>query len=181
MAEENRIQIRAMESADVQALAGIDHSYHTDHVWQMEFLRSMDSSGVTFTDVRLPRSMRVDYPRAPWGSADDDPVGNEVFVGMIAGEISGYIKLDNTQTAGGVWIKDIAVRRRFRRQGVGTAMVVRAQKYALDQNYRRVFIEMQSKNYPGICMANKLGFEFSGFADQYYENQDIALFFKRRL
>ena len=41
--------------------------------------------------------------------------------------------------------------------------------------------EMQSKNYPGISMANKLGYEFCGYSDRYYTNQDIALFFAKRI
>jgi hypothetical protein len=36
---------------------------------------------------------------------------------------------------------------------------------------------MQPKNYPAIHFAYKLGFEFSGYNDQYYRDQEIAIFF----
>jgi RimJ/RimL family protein N-acetyltransferase len=36
---------------------------------------------------------------------------------------------------------------------------------------------MQSKNYPAIALARKLGFSYSGYSDRYYADQDIALFF----
>jgi RimJ/RimL family protein N-acetyltransferase len=38
---------------------------------------------------------------------------------------------------------------------------------------------MSSKNNSAIRLAQKLGFEFCGYNDQYYENKDIALFFGR--
>jgi ribosomal protein S18 acetylase RimI-like enzyme len=40
-----------------------------------------------------------------------------------------------------------------------------------------MFLDMQSKNYPAIRLAQKMGFVFSGYSDHYYPNQDIALFF----
>jgi hypothetical protein len=40
-------------------------------------------------------------------------------------------------------------------------------------------LEMQSRNYPAIQMAKRMGFEFCGFQDLYYANRDLALFFMR--
>lgn len=181
MPEEKRIQIRAMEPADLQAISEIDHSYHTEYVWQMEMIREGDRSGVTFKEVRLPRAMKVEYPRMPWDDLAQAKEGVQAYISTVSNEIGGYIRLDSRQAGGGVWIKDIAVRRRFRRQGIASAMIVRAENYALENGYRRIFLEMQSKNHPGISLAAKLGFEFSGFADQFYANQDIAVFFARRI
>jgi ribosomal protein S18 acetylase RimI-like enzyme len=38
---------------------------------------------------------------------------------------------------------------------------------------------MQSKNDPAIAMATKLGFKFFGFRDNYFPNDDLAIFFGR--
>ena len=46
-------------------------------------------------------------------------------------------------------------------------------------NKGQLVLEMQSKNYPAICLAIKLGFEFCGYNDRYYQNQDIVLFFAK--
>jgi hypothetical protein len=40
---------------------------------------------------------------------------------------------------------------------------------------------MQPKNYPAICLAQKLGFDLCGYNDRYFANQDIALFFAKNL
>jgi hypothetical protein len=50
-----------------------------------------------------------------------------------------------------------------------------AKQHSLD----RIVIEMQPKNYPAQCMAQKLGFNFCGYQDPYYTNRDIALFFSK--
>jgi len=40
-----------------------------------------------------------------------------------------------------------------------------------------MILEMQSKNYPAISLARKMGFVFSGYSDRYYPDREIALFF----
>jgi RimJ/RimL family protein N-acetyltransferase len=42
-------------------------------------------------------------------------------------------------------------------------------------------MEMHSKNMAAVRLAMKMGFEFCGYNDQYYANQDIALFFSALL
>jgi GNAT superfamily N-acetyltransferase len=75
------------------------------------------------------------------------------------------------------WITDLVVMRRMRRQGVGSALVLAAQEWARQFYPYRMVLEMQPKNYPAICMAKKIGFEYCGYNDRYYLNHDIALFF----
>jgi ribosomal protein S18 acetylase RimI-like enzyme len=80
-----------------------------------------------------------------------------------------------------VIIKDIVVDFPLRRQGIGTALILAAQNWAIQRNNRKLMFEMPSKNFPAIKLAFKLGFEFSGYNDSYYPNKDIALFFSRFL
>jgi RimJ/RimL family protein N-acetyltransferase len=44
-----------------------------------------------------------------------------------------------------------------------------------------MILEMQSKNHPYIRLAQKFGYEFCGYNDQYYPTQDVALFFGKAL
>jgi RimJ/RimL family protein N-acetyltransferase len=55
------------------------------------------------------------------------------------------------------------------------------QAWALQRGARRIVLEMQSKNHPYIRLAQKFGYEFCGYNDQYYPTQDVALFFGRAL
>src|SRR4030067_2610649 len=64
------IQIRPVISSDIPALVALDHHFSSDHIWQLDLQvgRIDESSGepvraASFRQVRLPRSVRVEYPR----------------------------------------------------------------------------------------------------------------------
>ena len=128
--------------------------------------------------------MRVDYPNDPWKLTDVWQEEAPIFVVESSGEkpeVIGYLRLTLDKFPSSVWVSDFLVLRRLRRQNIGTRLLVAAQNWARAQDYQRIIIEMQSKNYPVSCLANKLGYEFCGYSDQYYFNQDIAMFYCRRL
>ena len=68
-----------------------------------------------------------------------------------------------------------------RRSGVAMALLESAQAWAESRAHRRLILEVQSKNVPAIRLAQKSGFEFCGYNDQYYLNKDVALFFAKVL
>lgn len=174
-------EIHPLEESHLIAIADLDHSYHTDYVWQTEFNTEKDQVGVTFREVRLPRSMHVEYPRSSEERVGFGTENSGGFSAFLNGDIAGYIYVHIDKAPGAAWLSEVVVMRRLRRQGIGSALVLQAQKWGREQGCRRIVMEMQTKNYPAICMATKLGYEFSGFSDNYYSNQDIALFFNRRL
>ena len=57
------IDIRPAIATDIKILVAIDHNYSTDYVWQMEIQAEEEKIGVNFREIRLPRSVRVEYPR----------------------------------------------------------------------------------------------------------------------
>jgi ribosomal protein S18 acetylase RimI-like enzyme len=165
---------------DLPILVEIDHSYHTDHVWQMELEHDDTSVAVKFREIRLPRSMKVDYPRSAELLADCWKEKAVVLVAESGEEPVGYLAVSHGSTPGVSQVTDFAVLRRLRRNGVGTSLVRSALIWQQQNSGAQLILEMQSKNYPAICLANKLGFEFCGYSDRYYRNQDIALFFAKR-
>lgn len=175
------IKIRKLDPGDLAAILDIDHSYHTDYVWQLDLKMEESEVKISFREVRLPRSMHVDYPHSPQGLSGESAGDDSIFVAERENEILGYVKIILGRAPASAWISDLVVLRRLRRQGIGTSLALQAEKWAREQDCQRIIFEMQTKNYPAINLANKLGYEFSGFSDQYYQNLDIALFFARRL
>lgn len=171
------IAIRQAISSDIPELIALDHSYSTDHVWQMEYHQSRDEIGTTFREVRLPRPMRVPYPREPQRLADEWTKRGAVLVAELAEIRRGYAVLMPGTAQGSGWVTDLVVGLRDRRQGVGSRLLAAAWEWCRPRGLERLFLEMQSKNYPGIRLAHKMGFVFSGYSDHYYPSQDIALFF----
>jgi hypothetical protein len=57
--------IRLAELADLNLCHELDGSYTTGYVWQMQANENERSIAVRFDTVRLPRPMKVAYPREP--------------------------------------------------------------------------------------------------------------------
>jgi len=175
------IEIRPATVDDIPTLTGLDHNYASDYVWQMEIQRDEHQVGVIFREARLPRSVQVIYPRNPKALIEEWDKRSGILVASMDAVIVAYACLAQNTTPQTTWITDLVVMRRLRRQGIGTALILAAQEWALQKQSRRIILEMQPKNYPAICLANKLGFELCGYNDHYYTNNDIALFFSKWL
>jgi len=176
------VQIRPAVVNDLSSLVRIEHSYQSLYVWQMDRVVEDGQILLNFRQTRLPRPVRVDYLGShPLLNEDNWSRYQAVFVATIQQIPVGYIGLSDQFSPKTLWVTDCAVRDDHRRQGIGTALVIAAQDWAAEQGFRRAVLEMQSKNHPAIQMARKLGYEFCGYNDHYFANQDIALFFSRSL
>jgi len=175
------IEIRPLIPEDLLALTAIDHSYHTDYVWQMALEQEESKLAVQFREIKLPRSMRVDYPWPETKLAEDWEQRDGVLVALYEDVHVGYISILKSIARPFATISDLVVIRRLRRQGIGTALLQAATGWLEQQGFDHLQIEMQSKNHPAISLAKKLGYEFCGYSDQYYPSLDIALFFSKRI
>jgi ribosomal protein S18 acetylase RimI-like enzyme len=129
----------------------------------------------------LPRSISIEYPHNPFALADDWIRKSMMYTGLIGQEPVGYISLLERGTASVVWVTDLVVSVAHRRKGVGSTLLAAAQDWAANRSHRRMILEMQSKNLPAVRLAQKFGYEFSGYNDHYYINQDVALFFAKAI
>jgi GNAT superfamily N-acetyltransferase len=175
------IEIRPATPADYPYLAGIERDYSSDFVWQMEIQAEEGQISVSFRQVRLPRSVRVEVPHPQLGPTVDWAQRSGLLVALLGGQVIAYAGLMLNMAPATTWVSDLGVVRRLRRQGVGSALVLATQEWARQHGTYRIIIEMQPKNYPAICMAQKLGFDFCGYNDRYYANRDIALFFGKSI
>ncbi len=175
------IQIRPAEVEDIPTLISIDHDYVSDHAWQMDIVNEEGQVSINFRQIHLPRSVRVEYPRSPRLLEQDWDQRSGLLVAVLEEQVIGYICLMQNMAPRTAWVTDLAVLRRARRQGVGSTLVLSGQEWAQQHGDQRMVLEMQPKNHPAICMANKLGFDFCGYNDLYYANRDIGLFFGKSL
>ncbi len=175
------IEIRPALPADISALIELDHSFSTDHVWQMEFLPEHEQSqiNVNFRKVRLPRAVRVDYPRPPRALADDWPRLSGLLVAELEERPIGYTGLILDRITNSTWVSDLVVDKPLRRKGIGSALLLAAAEWAATKESHNLVLEMQPKNNPAFALAFKLGFEFCGYNDLYYADHEIGVFFRK--
>jgi len=173
------VQIRPAIATDLSALMAMDHSCQSDYVWQMDVQHEEGQAGAIFREIRLPRSVSVPYPRLVSALSETWSRRSGMLVAVIGGQAAGYVRTNDALLPRTAWLMDVVVAPRFRKQGIASALVLAAQSWAVQRKNRRALLEMPSKNNPAIRLAQKLGYEFCGYNDQYYETQDIALFFGR--
>jgi GNAT superfamily N-acetyltransferase len=173
------IQVRAANNEDLPRLAALDPGYSTDYVWQMD-MREEPGGGqfhVSFRQVRLPRPMRVAVHHEPERLMEGWNRRACFLVAEQDEQLKGYLILTLATEPETAWVSDCVVERRFRGAGVGSVLMNSAAQWARANKLKRLILEMQSKNYPAICFAQRHGLTFCGYNDRYYSNQDVALFF----
>jgi ribosomal protein S18 acetylase RimI-like enzyme len=176
------IEIRPATVSDLHYLVKIEHAYQTNIVWQMDRAIQDGQINVNFRQTRLPRTVRVDYAGShPLLNEENWPRYQAVLVATVLQIPVGYIGLSDQFAPKAMWITDCAVKEDYRRQGIGTSLILAAQEWGAEHGFRKAILEMQSKNQPAYQVARKLGYEFCGYNDHYFPNQDIALFFSRSL
>jgi ribosomal protein S18 acetylase RimI-like enzyme len=176
-----KVEIRAALASDVPILMAIDHSCETDYVWQMDIQREDGQLEVAFREIRLPHAMPVAYPRPIAALAEAGHRRSGMLVAVIGGQVIAYVRMSDAIVAGTAWMTDLVVSPRYRRQGIATALVVAVHGWAVDRKNSDALLEMSSKNKPAVCLAQKLGYEFCGYNDHYYDTKDVALFFGRSI
>lgn len=176
-----QIEIRPAVVADFPTLIEIDHGFKTQYVWQMDLHQEEGQTNVSFREVRLPRTVRVEFPRPYQELFTRAGASSIILVAVCEGVLAGYIHIASDIAPTTAWVLALAVAEERRRQGIARALIIAGQDWGRLRRLRRMILEIQSKNLPAIRMAKKLGYEFSGYNDHYYSNQDIALLFSQYL
>ena len=174
-------EIRLVSVGDIPRLMALDHSCSSDYVWQLELRREATQAVASFREVRLPRSIEVKYPRDPSTLADEWMRRDVSLVALNEGNPIGYICTTVEYASSVAWVTDLVVSPLQRRKGAASALLTATQSWAVERRIRRLILEMQSKNQAYIRLAQKFGYEFCGYNDQYYPTQDVALFFGRAI
>ena len=178
------MRIRPAELSDLEAILALDHSYTTDHVWQMaEQSGGSSEQAVTFRLVQLPRQIQTPPPYEPDALKRCLHRCDHLWVMQAAAshEILGYIGMARLPWHHTGWIPAFAVAPYVRRKGIGTQLLHTAIAQAKADGLHSVTLGLQTKNYPATRFCQTRGMRFSGYADNYYAGHDIALFFAYRI
>lgn len=171
------MHIRPANLADLTRCYHIDGAFETEYVWQVDEREEEESIAVTFRMIKLPRSVRVPYPRWGEGLLDQWERGDCVLVAELDGDVVGYTVMSLQPDRDLGWVDHLVVAPAWRRRQVGTELLYAAHGWGAARGVRRVMMAVQSKNFPAIRFCQGHGLSFCGFNERYFANLDIALFF----
>jgi len=140
----------------------------------------VENNEIRYTIAGVPRSKKqygeddIDYT-----TYIDDPE-KTIFLAYTDGQIAGQIILRKSWN-NYAHIEDIAVDVRFRRIGIGRALILRAKKWAQDRGLPGIMLETQDNNVGACKFYEGCGFRLSGFDTYLYKGlnrstDEIALY-----
>lgn len=181
-----RFLIRDGLAQDIDTCLALDSTYQTDYVWQMTVTPEPEAFHLLFRTERLPRMVDLEYPLSRRRIQAALPAEHCFLVaegrrGQDEAEIIAFLVMHHIAARSITVVQDIVVSRPFRRRGIGTRLLKVARQWADEQRAWQMTVETQTKNYPSIALCQKNGLTFCGFHDQYFPNQDIAVFFGQTL
>ena len=129
----------------------------------------------------LPRILEIErasFPEDPW---TEDMFAEELCNSLkyfIAAEQNGQVMgFADTFLMEGICAEvfDIAVDPQARRQGIGKAMLENIIDKTAESNVDRLQLEVRAGNTPAIELYKSLGFEASGYRENYYKEGEDAI------
>lgn len=174
------MEIRLANAVDLGACVSIDDAFETDYVWQMEERTGPGDINIAFHLARLPRPTKVSGVVSREDVTRNFEKGNPLLVADEGG-VRGFIDLTEIEWNQSAYINNLLVAPGSRRQGVGTQLMLAAIDWARQKKLRMATLDTSTKDFPAICLYQKMGFAFCGFNDQLYPNRDIALLFSLSL
>lgn len=175
--------IRDAVPGDVEACLNLDSAYTSDYVWQMNTQKSQTAVTILFKQERLPRT--IEQAHVMSGARLKEALTPQHCFLVVAERetqaIWAYLTMRGDVPSGIALIQDMVVDSPYRRHGIGRKLFMIARQWATEREYQRLMVEIETKNYPMIQFVQGHGLAFCGYNDQYYMNQEIALFFGQSL
>lgn len=180
----SRAVIRDGVEADVPRCVALDHSYEAEYVYQIQINADEENGwSIVLRKERLPRSVEMAGMADPSRLKLAVPDAECFLVAQQreTGDILGYLAMQHDRRHRLGLIHDLVVDRPERRQQIGSRLFGAARIWAKEQQITRINVEIQSKNVQGVLFFEGLGFNFCGYNDRHFPNQDVALFFSTSL
>ena len=93
---------------------------------------------------------------------------SDFFGAFCEGELAGYI--GGRTIAGETEIFNVAVAPKFRRNGLGKALIEKFIETVREKETEQIFLEVRASNLAAISLYEKAGFVFCGIRKDYYDD-----------
>jgi streptothricin acetyltransferase len=145
-----------------------------------KLILSATDAQISYTVVDLSPYTKNYGPRhAEWIEYNCNP-NKTIFLAYAEAELAGEVRIAKHWNSYAL-LDDFVVEPKFRRQGVGRALIQRCIEWAKDKSFVGITLETQDINVPACRLYESCGFKLRGFDTHLYNglnlfNDEIALF-----
>lgn len=164
------ITIRRIDQKNYPMGKKVSYHYTSEKYYKIQMESSSNGWNISLTEevFEIPFEKNLEEE-----IFDSHKEGSEVYVSESNGEETGTIVIQHMEWNNTLLIHDLYVDKRFKRKGLGSALVAIAQKRAREMGVRMIVLETQTSNYPAIQFYLKEGFQMVGFNLNSYSNEDL--------
>lgn len=173
-----QVDIRSAEQQDLTLLVNFKHDYESHFIWQLVDEGDDQEKLLRFREMRFPRAIHVQYPFAPQLLLENWQQSAGLLVGLVNHLPVGYVKIQPGSNRSTACVTDVVVDEAWRRQGIASCLLLATSQWAQYKAFTRVLIPIQPRNYPAIKLLEKNNYNFCGYQEHYFPNNDLALFFE---
>ena len=171
------LHIRSVRNGDWPKCLALDASYETEIAWQLQEKQKPKEWGFHFREVQLPRKQTLNPPRTPEKIIPAWEKRANFWIAAERLQVRGYLGLELALERHTAQITELVVDREERRKQIGSALLRQAALWSLRKGVARLILAAPLKAQPALAFAQQHGFAPCGFQDNYWPNQEAALFF----
>jgi streptothricin acetyltransferase len=170
------ITIEELDTSNIEHVQQCDGVFKGDAIFQLY----AEDGQICYEMVSVP-SFEKRYPKEDLDYTTY--IGNPdktIFFAYVDGQLAGQIILRKNWNVY-AYIEDIVVDVKFRRLGIGKALLDQAVQWTKSKNLPGIMLETQNNNIAGCKLYESFGFQLGGFDRLLYkgiqpDTQEIALY-----
>jgi len=165
-----------LNQTNLQDISKLDGEFLIDS----RLVLTVENDQIYYSFISIPiRTKRYKTEEMDYQDYLNDPE-RTIFLAYIDNQFSGQIILSKNWN-GFAYIDDIAVDVKFRRQGVGTALIEKAKQWARGIGFPGIMLETQDVNVGACKLYENCGFKLKGFDSYLYKaiegvQDEVALY-----
>ena len=162
--------IRRLDPLDYPMGKQVVYQYTSEKYYEVETEKSMNGWSFSLEEQKFAQPFEKSLVEDIFESYLE---GTEVYVSECKGEEAGVIVMQHLEWNNTLLIHHLYVEQQFKRKGIGSALLIFAQKRARELSVRMITLETQTSNYPAIQFYLKNGFQLIGLNVNSYSNEDM--------
>ncbi len=171
-----KITLYEMDNDTLHQVNQCDASFTIDS----KLVLSAENGKISYTVINVPPyTKQYDTEETDYKTFLSNPE-KTIFFAYADDELAGQIRVMKHWNAY-AYIDDVAVDTKFRRQGVGHALIERAIEWAKEKGFPGLMLETQNNNVAACALYERCGFKLRGFDTHLYKGlnpntDEIALY-----